>query len=155
MGKRNACRCIDQLTRRHEHDDPVSDMLQAAAYGIHATVHGTTGYAPSQLVYNKDMILRSHIEADMELVRQRRRRAAEKNNARENKRRIKCNCKPGDKVLILPQRPDPKMTLNQGPYDVVDYNASNGTLQIRRGNHIEPINVRNVRPCFGHRSGGD
>ena len=92
---------------------------------------------------------------DMELVRQRRRRAAEKNNARENKRRIKCNCKPGDKVLILPQRLDPKMTLNQGPYDVVDHNTSNGTLQIRRGNCIEPINIRNVRPYFGHRSGGD
>ena len=55
----------------------------------------------------------------------------------------------------MPQRLDPKMKLNEGPYTVVDYNASNGTLQIRRGNYIEPINIRNVRLYFGHRSGGD
>ena len=29
------------------------------------------------------------------------------------------------------------------------YNKTNGTLQIRRGNYLDSINVRNVRPYFG------
>ena len=38
-----------QLASRHEHDDPVREMLSATAYGIRATVHGTTQYTPAQL----------------------------------------------------------------------------------------------------------
>jgi len=144
-----------QLVKRHENDDPINDLLSAAAYAIRATVHGTTRYTPAQLVFSKDMILRTHIQADMELVRLRRQRAAETNNKRENKRRIKYNYKPGDKVLILSNKLDPKLKLNQGPFKVIHYNEANGTLQIRRGNYIEPINIRLVRPYFGRHSGGD
>ena len=57
-----------QLTCHHENDDPVSDMLQAAACGVRSTAHGTTGCAPGQLVCDKDMTLRTHVEADLELV---------------------------------------------------------------------------------------
>ena len=144
-----------QLVRKHDNDDPISDLLSAAAYAIRATIHGTTRYTPGQLVFSKDMILRTHIQADMELVRLRRQRAAERNNVRENKRRIKYKYKPGDKVLILTNKLDPKLKLNQGPYKVIHYNEANGTLQIRRGNYIEPINIRLVRPYFGRHSGGD
>lgn len=56
------------LVKRHDNDDPISDLLSAAAYAIRATVHGTTRYTPGQLVFSKDMILRTHIQADMELV---------------------------------------------------------------------------------------
>ena len=59
-----------QLTKRHEHEDPVCDLLSAAAYGIRATVHGTTGFSPAQLAFSKDMIWRTTMEANMELVRQ-------------------------------------------------------------------------------------
>jgi hypothetical protein len=89
------------------------------------------------------------IEANMELVRQRREAAIHVNNARENKRRISHAYKSGDKVLILPNSLDPKLALNQGPYKVISYNEKNGTLHIQRKNYIEPINVRNVRPYFG------
>mmetsp|Transcript_119887 Transcript_119887/g.346396 ORF Transcript_119887/g.346396 Transcript_119887/m.346396 type:complete len:492 (-) Transcript_119887:104-1579(-) len=143
------------LTKRFKHDDPVATMLSAAAYGIRATVHGTTLYTPGQLVFSKDMVLRTHIEADIELLRQRRRQAATINNARENKRRIAYQYKPGDRVLILAQRLDPKMKQHEGPYRVIDYNSANGTLQIRRNNYIESINIRLVRPYFGRHSGGD
>ena len=57
-----------QLASRHEHEDPIKDMLSAAAYGIRATVHGTTGYSPAQMVFSKDMILRTHVEANLKLV---------------------------------------------------------------------------------------
>ena len=72
-----------------------------------------------------------------------------KNNQRENKRRIAFKYQPGQKVFILAQnRLDPKLKLHQGPFKIVSYDKMNGTLQIRRGNYIEPINVRLVRPFF-------
>ncbi len=137
-----------QLTTRHPHDDPVADMLTAAAYGIRSTVHGTTRYTPGQMIFSRDMILRTHMEADMELIRLRRRKAVEVNNARENRRRIAYQYKPGDKVLLLTQKLDPKLKLNPGPYKVEAFDPMNGTLQIRRGNYIEPVNIRLVRPYF-------
>jgi transposase InsO family protein len=144
-----------QLTTRHELDDPIREILSAAAYGIRATVHGTTQYTPAQLVFSKDMILRTTMEANMELVRQRRLTAIQRNNTRENKRRIAYDYKPGDKVLILAGGMDPKLKLHQGPYAVLSYNKSNGILHISRNNYVEPINVRLVRPYFGTIRGGD
>ncbi len=138
-----------QLTSKHEKEDPVKDLTSAAAYAIRATVHGVTKFTPAQLVYSKDMILRTTIEAKVELVRQRREAALRVNNARENKRRIHHEYQPGDKILILANPLDPKLTLHRGPYTVRSYNKATGTLHIQRRNYVEPINIRNVRPFYG------
>ena len=101
------------------------------------------------------MILRTHVEANIELVRERQKAAIEKTNIRENKRRIAYNYQPGGSVLVLPNPLDPKMTLNRGPFKIVSYNRSNGILRIQRGNYVEPIHICRVRPYFGRPSGGD
>ena len=59
-----------QLASTHAKDDPVKDLTSAAAYAMRATVHGVTKYTPSQLVFAKDMILRTTVEANVELARQ-------------------------------------------------------------------------------------
>ena len=130
-----------QLACHHKNDDPISDMLQAAAHGVRSTVHGTTGRTPGQLACNKDVTLRTHVEADLELVRQRRCRAAEKNDKRENEKRITFRHKPSMKTLVLPQHMDPKMKTNEGHCKVVNCNEANGTLQMLRNDHVKPINV--------------
>ena len=88
------------------------------------------------------------MEANVEVVRQRREAAILRNNKRENKRRIKHTYHVGDRVLIISGGLDPKLELNKGPYRVVGVNQSTGTLSIRRRNYIEPINVRLVRSYF-------
>jgi len=138
-----------QLASKHTKEDPIKDLTSAAAYAIRATVHGVTKYTPAQLVYSRDMILRTKMQANVELVRQRREAAIQANNTRENKRRIAYNYKEGDRVLILAKSLDPKLQLHQGPYKVVSYNKATGTLHIQRKNYVEPINIRNVRPFFG------
>ena len=57
-----------QLACRHENDDPISDMLQAAACGVRSTAHGTTGHAPGQLAHDEDVMLCAHMAAGLELV---------------------------------------------------------------------------------------
>ena len=133
----------------YEIDDPLRDLLSAAAYGIRATVHGTTLFTPGQLVFSKDMILRTHIDADYEFIRRRREAAAIKNNERENKRRIPYKYQVGGKVLFLNRYNDPKLKLRAGPFKIVGVNRDNGTLHIQRGQYIESINMRLVRPYFG------
>lgn len=140
-----------QLLRRHQKDDPIKDMCSAAAYAIRSTVHGTTLYTPGQLVFSKDMILRSSMIANMELVRKRREAAIVKNNQRENKRRIAYQYKAGDKVLIVSRGLDPKLKVNEGPFKVLSFDSSSGTLHIQRNNYQEPINIRRVRPYFGRK----
>jgi RNase H-like domain found in reverse transcriptase/Integrase zinc binding domain/Reverse transcriptase (RNA-dependent DNA polymerase) len=139
-----------QLASRHEKEDAVQDLTSAAAYAIRATVHGVTKYTPSQLVFSKDMILRTNMQAKVELVRQRREAAIQQNNARENKRRIAYDYKVGDRILILSNSMDPKLQLHKGPFNVVGFNKASGTLHIQRRNYIEPINIRLVRPYFGN-----
>lgn len=138
-----------QLASRHPKDDPIRDLTSAAAYALRSTVHGTTRHTPGQLVYGKDMILRTTMTANLELVRQRREAAIQVNNARENRRRIAYDYKVGDKVLVLAQSLDPKLKLHEGPYRVEGFNKATGTLHIQRRNYVEPINIRNVRPYFG------
>ena len=57
--------------------------------------------------------------------------------------------KVGDKILVLSGGMDPKLQLHQGPYTVLAFNKTNGTLHIKRRNYAEPINIRLVRPYFG------
>jgi transposase InsO family protein len=138
-----------QLARKHQHDNPIKELLSSIAYGIRATVHGTTQFTPAQLVFHKDMILRTQMEVDMEMIRNRRQEAIIHNNKRENKRRIKFDYKAGDRILILSGGLDPKLKLHEGPYKVLSYNKSNGILHIQRKGYVEPISIRRVRPFFG------
>ena len=140
-----------QLASKHPKEDIVKELTSAAAYAIRATVHGVTQFTPAQMVYSKDMILRTHMEANVELVRQRREAAIRVNNARENRRRIAYNYKAGDRILIVSGSLDPKLQLHQGPYKVMSYDKASGTLHIQRNHYVEPINVRRVRPFFGKR----
>jgi len=149
LGDMIRCQIASPLVLKHASDDPIQETLSAAAYGIRATVHGTTGHSPAQLVFNRDLILRTKIEADLDLVRRRRLTAIRKNNGREDKRRIKYRYKEGDQVLILAWRLDPKLKGHEGPYKVLNYDDSSGTLHTLRRNYVEPINIRNVRPYFG------
>jgi hypothetical protein len=61
--------CI-QLTSKHKHDDPIHDLTSVVAYAIRATVHGTTQqHTLSHLVYAKDMLLQTKMEANVEHIR--------------------------------------------------------------------------------------
>ena len=139
-----------QLVSQHQKEDPIKDLTSAAAFAIiRATVHGVTRYSPSQLVFARDMILRTKVMANVDLVQHRRQAAIIQNNERENKRRTNYKYKKGDRILILSNSMDPKLQLHQGPFKVVSYDKGSGTLHIQRKNYIEPINIQRVRLYYG------
>jgi hypothetical protein len=143
----NMLRC--QLVKKHSTEDPIKDMLSAAAYAIRSTVHTVTGFSPGQLAFGRDMLLRTKQMPDVDIIRQRRAQAITKNNAQENKRRIKFDYKEGGAVMIRPNDNDPKLKPNEGPYRIVNYDRDTGTLKIQRRGYVESINIRRVIPFFG------
>jgi hypothetical protein len=73
-------------------------------------------------------------------------------NDKENRGRVEKQYLPGDQVLIVmvdkERRGHPKMSApTKGPHTVTQVHT-NGTVQINRGNFVEAINIRHLKPYF-------
>jgi hypothetical protein len=75
-------------------EDPWTDILSSTA-----TCHGTLEATPGQLVFNRDMVLRVRFNADWAYISQKQQRQTQKDNQRENAKRIPHQYHIGDKVL--------------------------------------------------------
>ena len=56
-----------QLASENSRENVVEELTSAAAFGLQATAHGTTKLTPAQFVFNKDMLLQTNMEANVEL----------------------------------------------------------------------------------------
>ena len=126
--------------------DPYTGILSAVAFATRATIHTTLNATPSQLVFGRDAMLNMEFHADWATIRKRKQERIDKNNVRENAKRIPHNYQVGDKIIVK-NDPSWKFGTNaySGPYDVTKVN-DNGTLRYQRGNIIDTINIRNVSP---------
>ena len=80
-------------------------------------------------------------------MKQFKRQAIERDNRNENRSRLNHTHHIGDEVLVVKERKsecgeDPC----DGPYRITRVN-SNGTMRMRKGAAIEPIDMRNLMPC--------
>jgi hypothetical protein len=126
--------------------DPFGPYLAAAAFAIRSTYHTTLGATPAQLVFGRDMILPMRFKANWEIIQARRQKEINKNNARENSKRIDHTYRVGDKVCKRRPGKLPKLGRKRdGPYEVTAvYN--NGNVEILRGAVSERINIRRLNP---------
>ena len=128
--------------------DPWGPFLAAAAFAIRSTFHTTLHATPGQLIFQRDMILPIQFKADWALIQERKQAETERNNQRENKKRIQHEYKEGDKILLkVPGITRKHGKKRQGPY-TIERVFDNGTLRIRRGAITERINMRRVLPYF-------
>ena len=63
-------------------------VLSSIRRAVNSTVHTTLRATPTQLVFGRDALLNVSFQADWELIRQRKQRMINLNNARENSKRI-------------------------------------------------------------------
>jgi len=125
-------------------------ILSAAMFALRATVHTTLQATPMQLVFGRDAILNSRFQVDWNYIKERKQQLINKNNERENSKRIKHNYQVGDKVLLNVQpitKAKYKKNPFKGPYTVLQVN-NNGTVQLDMGSIIDTINIRNIKPYF-------
>jgi hypothetical protein len=144
----NCLRTFELEERALDDVDPWGPFLSATAYAIRSTVHTTLAASPAQLVFGRDMFLPVKFKADWAAIKLRRQTEIDRNNARENNKRLRHEYKVGDKVLLTVPGINPKLsTPRKGPYPITRV-YSNGTIRIQRGAVTERVNIRRVTPYF-------
>ena len=68
-------------------ENPWDGVLSATMFALHAMVHTTTRFTPTQLVFGRDAILNTRHEADWKIIRDCKQRLINRGNERENKNR--------------------------------------------------------------------
>ena len=142
----NIFRTMELEEEELDKKQPFEPFLAAAAYAIRSTYHTTLEATPAELVFGRNMLLPVQFKADWDAIRQRRQALINKNNERENARRIEHEYKVGD--LVSKFRPGKLRKLRRkkdGPYRVETVH-DNGTIGIRRGAILERVNIRRVEP---------
>ena len=144
----NALRTFELEEQELDMTDPWSSFLAAAAYAIRSTYHTTLEATPAQMVYGRDMLLPIQFQTDWARLQLKRQKEINKNNTRENSKRITHAYALHDQVLlnkpgILRKMSSPRT----GPHEVRQV-YDNGTIKIRRGVITERVNIRRVSPYF-------
>jgi hypothetical protein len=129
----------------------IDEWVTNAAWAIRATYHTVLKSSPGAAIFGRDMLFDIPYIADWEDIGQRRQRQIDKDNARENRRRLPYDYKIGHKCLIikningerLPKADD----RNKGPYAITEV-YTNGTVRIQKGSISERINIRRLTPYF-------
>ena len=141
-------------------DDPWTAILASVAYAVRSTYHTTLQATPAQLIFGRDMIYPVEYVAEWDVLRQKKQKIIDQNNVRENSRRIDFDYRVGQKILIINTDIQRKLdNPTTGPYEITDV-FSNGTVTIRRGNVLERLNIRRIKPYHEgtenseHSSGG-
>ena len=130
-----------------DEDDPWKGILCATAFAIRATLHTTLQKTPAQLVFGRDMILNINHVANWEHIRQRKQNLINKNNQRENSKRLPYTYNVGDKVLLKRGTENKYEAPYEGPYSILKVH-DNGTVRLQRGAISDTINIRRLTPYF-------
>ena len=76
------------------------NILASTLFASRDTVHITTQYTATLLIFGRDSIINQNHDVDWEIIRKRKQDLLNKDNERENHNLIKCKYKQGDKVLF-------------------------------------------------------
>ncbi len=129
----------------------IDQFIQDAAWAIRSTYHTVLKATPGEAIFGRDMLFDIPYIADWNEIGRRRQEQVDRNNARENDRRLPYDYVPGSKCLIINeingeiQRK--AKDKHEGPYVVTDV-YTNGTVRIQRGSVNERINIRRLTPFF-------
>jgi hypothetical protein len=144
----NMLRTFELPQSEIENSVELDGILSAIMFGLRATYHTTLQATPTQLVFGRDAILNVKFEADWNQIRNRKQEIINKNNTRENAKRIPYKYQVGRQVLLdVSKTTQSKYAKNpfEGPYTILRVN-DNGTIAIQKGPVIETVNIRNVKP---------
>ena len=126
----------------------IKRILQRTAWAMRTTPNMVTKYSPGNIVFNRDMKFHKTVVANWELIQSRHRAQQTKDNIRENRSRTSYQYTVGDSVRIVTtvreRRGKSFGHEHKNPYDIVTVH-NNGTVDIKRGNFMERINIRRLK----------
>ena len=132
-------------------EDPFDGILAATAFAIRATYHTSLEASPGQLVFRRDMLFPTTYLANWHQLDERKKQQMQRDNERENAKRIPHDYKVGDLVLIRRDLGGEQISkldcLTHGPYPIVRVHV-NGTVTLQRDGFREKINIRRILPFW-------
>ena len=115
-------------------------------FATRATYHMTTQTTLAQLVFGRDAILNTKLDANWRIICDQKQRAINQNNQKEDSKRISHTYKLGNVVLY---RNDYITKFSQdpydGPYNIVQVNT-NGTVRLQMGAVTDTVNICLLKP---------
>ena len=130
----------------------VDTLIQVCAFALRATSPARGTYSPAQLAFGYDMIFWQKVLIDWERIKALRVKFVEENNAKENKKRLECKYKVGDRVHLVLQAVQTAQqgkfspsTYTRGPFIITEMIA-NGTIKIQCGTYVDVVSIRWITP---------
>jgi len=125
--------CMDEINEW-------AGILSATAFAMRSSIHTTLNATPGQLVFGHGMILNLQHQVDWQAIKWHKQTVINKNNLKENSKRIPHTHGVGDKCLLEKDASGCKLN-NKGPCKVVAVN-NNGTLSCKKGIELDSVNTR-------------
>ena len=99
-----------------------------------------------QLLFVRDAYLNTRFDADWNLIRQSKQKRINRDNERENSKRIPYTYRVGEPI-VLKTASNTKYGKNPyvGPFRVIQVN-NNGTVRYTDGTITDTVNLRNIHP---------
>ena len=130
-----------------DEESPWDGILSAIRFAVRSTVHSTLQATPMQLVFGRDAIFNILHKANWRYIQERKQRIINKNNAKENSKRIDYTYRVGQLVLVKADQSTKYGSDSYlGPFPIVQVDAENGTVLLREGTVTDVYNICNITP---------
>ena len=129
-------------------EEDIADVLCNVAWAIRSSYHTVLHTSPGAAIFGRDMLFDIPYIADWTDIGKRRQASVDKDNLKENEKRIDFDYAVGQKVLLKKDGIIRKLEDKyDGPYTITDVHV-NGTVRIQRGTVNERVNIRRITPYF-------
>ncbi len=126
----------------------IDAFIHDAAWAIRSTYHTVLKASPGATIFGRDMLFDIPFVADWYKIGERRQAITDRNNERENLKRIDFDHEVGMKVLIDHE----SLRKAESPYKNILWTITqvytNATVRVESGSKSEQINVRRVTPFY-------
>jgi hypothetical protein len=122
-------------------------FLSDAAWAVRSTYHTVLKASPGAAIFGRDMLFDIPFIADWQKIGEFRQRLTDRSNARENEGRIDYDYNVGQKVLVRKEGilRNAESRWHKKPWLITTVHT-NGTITVQRGNKLERMNIRRVKP---------
>jgi hypothetical protein len=125
----------------------INILLSDSAWAVCCTYHTVLKASPGAAIFGRDMQFDIPFIADWHKIGEHRQQLTDLNNACENEGRIDYDYKVCQKVLVRKEGilRKSKSIWHRKPWLITSVHT-NGTITVQRGNKLERMNIRRVKP---------
>jgi hypothetical protein len=122
-------------------------FLSDTTWAVCSTYNTVIKASPGAAIFGQDMLFDIPFIADWHKIGEHRQRLTDLNNAHENEGRIDYDYKVGQKVLVWKEGilQKSESIWHRKPWLITSVHT-NGTITVQRGNKLERMNIRRVKP---------